>query len=238
MLYAGLQREVQVLDTLPLSMVLTGGVHGPTLAPVELLALNAVLVTISFFLLCKPTQSAKREILVLSSITLAAAASRILLEPLPNVQPLTVMCLVMGATLGARRGMAFAVIATLLSNLVLSNGWWTLFQASGWALIALAGSKLAVVSENKIQMKRLVLVSAISSLLFGWWVSLSIWTPGMGAFEFAIYLLNGLPFDAMHVLASIVSAVWIAPWLCDLIHEEVVLFDTPSPIGEVDVSNR
>ena len=60
----------------------------------------------------------------------------------------------------------------------------------------------------------------------------------MGGFEFAIYLLNGLPFDAMHVLASIVSAVWIAPWLCDLIHEEVVLFDTPSPVGEVDVSNR
>ncbi|MAY12870.1 MAG: hypothetical protein CMB21_03585 [Euryarchaeota archaeon] len=219
-------------------MVLTGGVHGPTLSPIESLAINTLLIGAAFFLLLKPNLESRRSVLMLSSITLAAAASRVALEPFPNVQPLTVMCLVVGGTLGARRGMAFAVIATLLSNLVLSNGWWTLFQASGWALIALAGSKLAVVSENKIQMKRLVLVSAISSLLFGWWVSLSIWTPGMGAFEFAIYLLNGLPFDAMHVLASIVSAVWIAPWLCDLIHEEVVLFDTPSPVGEVDVSNR
>tara|TARA_B100000530_G_C15920631_1_gene473013 strand:+ start:1321 stop:1980 length:660 start_codon:yes stop_codon:yes gene_type:complete len=219
-------------------MVLTGGVHGPTLSPIESLAINTLLIGAAFFLLLKPNLESRRSVLMLSSITLAAAASRVALEPFPNVQPLTVMCLVVGGTLGARRGMAFAVIATLLSNLVLSNGWWTLFQASGWALIALAGSKLAVVSENKIQMKRLVLVSAISSLLFGWWVSLSIWTPGMGAFEFAIYLLNGLPFDAMHVLASIVSAIWIAPWLCDLIHEEVVLFDTPSPVGEVDVSNR
>jgi hypothetical protein len=219
-------------------MVLTGGVHGPTLSPIESLAINTLLIGAAFFLLLKPNLESRRSVLMLSSITLAAAASRVALEPFPNVQPLTVMCLVVGGTLGARRGMAFAVIATLLSNLVLSNGWWTLFQASGWALIALAGSKLAVVSENKIQMKRLVLVSAISSLLFGWWVSLSIWTPGMGGFEFAIYLLNGLPFDAMHVLASIVSAVWIAPWLCDLIHEEVVLFDTPSPVGEVDVSNR
>ncbi|CAI8173977.1 MAG: Uncharacterised protein [Methanobacteriota archaeon] len=219
-------------------MVLTGGVHGPTLSPIESLAINTLLIGAAFFLLLKPNLESRRSVLMLSSITLAAAASRVALEPFPNVQPLTVMCLVVGGTLGARRGMAFAVIATLLSNLVLSNGWWTLFQASGWALIALAGSKLAVVSENKIQMKRLVLVSAISSLLFGWWVSLSIWTPGMGGFEFAIYLLNGLPFDAMHVLASIVSAIWIAPWLCDLIHEEVVLFDTPSPVGEVDVSNR
>ena len=219
-------------------MVLTGGVHGPALGPIESLAINAILIGAALFLLLKPSLESRRSVLMLSSITLAAAASRVALEPFPNVQPLTVMCLVVGGALGARRGMAFAVIATLLSNLVLSNGWWTLFQASGWALIALAGSKLAVVSENKIQMKRLVLVSVISSLMFGWWVSLSIWTPGMGAFEFAIYLLNGLPFDAMHVLASIVSAVWIAPWLCDLIHEEVVLFDTPSPIGEVDVSNR
>lgn len=219
-------------------MVLTGGVHGPALGPIESLAINTILIGAAFFLLLKPSLESRRSVLMLSSITLAAAASRVALEPFPNVQPLTVMCLVVGGALGARRGMAFAVIATLLSNLVLSNGWWTLFQASGWALIALAGSKLAVVSENKIQMKRLVLVSVISSLMFGWWVSLSIWTPGMGAFEFAIYLLNGLPFDAMHVLASIVSAVWIAPWLCDLIHEEVVLFDTPSPIGEVDVSNR
>ena len=72
--------------------VLTDGVHGPTLAPVELLAVNVLLISIAFFLLCRPTHSAKREILVLTSITAAAAASRILLEPFPNVQPLTMMC--------------------------------------------------------------------------------------------------------------------------------------------------
>ena len=82
-------------------MVMTDGVHGPVLGPVEMLVINVVLITISFFLLCRPTHSAKREILVLTSITAAAAASRILLEPFPNVQPLTVMCLVMGASLGA-----------------------------------------------------------------------------------------------------------------------------------------
>ena len=73
-------------------MVMTDGVHGTTLGPVEMLVLNVVLISFSFFLLCRPTQSAKREILVLTSITTAAAASRILLEPFPNVQPLTVMC--------------------------------------------------------------------------------------------------------------------------------------------------
>tara|TARA_B100000767_G_scaffold94010_1_gene90408 strand:- start:713 stop:1372 length:660 start_codon:yes stop_codon:yes gene_type:complete len=216
-------------------MVLTDGVHGPALAPVELLAINMLLITISFFLLCRPTHSAKREILVLTSITAAAAASRVLLEPFPNVQPLTMMCLVMGATLGARRGMAFAVIATMVSNLVLSHGWWTLFQASGWAAIAFAGSRLGLVVANVVEMKRLAITAVIVSVLFDWWVSLSIFTSGMTISEFGIYILNGLPFDALHAVASLVSAVWIAPWLANLIFEETLQIEEPQVIGEADV---
>ena len=216
-------------------MVLTDGVHGPTLAPVELLAVNVLLISIAFFLLCRPTHSAKREILVLTSITAAAAASRILLEPFPNVQPLTMMCLVMGATLGARRGMAFAVIATMVSNLGLSHGLWTLYQATGWAAIAFAGSRLGLVVENVVSMKRLAITAVIASVLFDWWVSLSIITSSTTFTDFGIYLLNGLPFDALHAVASLVSAVWIAPWLANLIFEETVQIEEPHVSGEADV---
>ena len=216
-------------------MVLTDGVHGPVLAPVESLVINTVLITISFLLLCRPTHSAKREILVLTSITLAAAASRVLLEPFPNVQPLTVMCLVMGATLGARRGMAFAVMATMISNLILSHGWWTLFQASGWAAVAFAGSRLGLVIDNVVQMKRLAITAVVASVLFDWWVSLSIFTSGMTISEFGIYLLNGLPFDALHAVGSLVTVVWVAPWLANLVFEETTQIEQPQVSGEADV---
>lgn len=214
---------------------MTDGVHGPVLGPVEMLVINVVLITISFFLLCRPTHSAKREILVLTSITAAAAASRVLLEPFPNVQPLTVMCLVMGASLGARRGMAFAVMATMISNLILSHGWWTLFQATGWAAVAFAGSRLNLVLQNEVAMKRLIISAVFASVLFDWWVSLSIYTAGMSLGEFGIYLLNGLPFDALHAIASIASAVWIAPWLANLLHEETADLSEPIASGESDV---
>ena len=214
---------------------MTDGVHGPVLGPVEMLVINVVLITISFFLLCRPTHSAKREILVLTSITAAAAASRVLLEPFPNVQPLTVMCLVMGASLGARRGMAFAVMATMISNLILSHGWWTLFQATGWAAVAFAGSKLNLILQNEVAMKRLIISAVFASVLFDWWVSLSIYTAGMAIGEFGIYLLNGLPFDALHAIASIATAVWIAPWLANLLHEETADLSEPIASGESDV---
>tara|TARA_B100000424_G_scaffold159365_1_gene121972 strand:- start:13180 stop:13731 length:552 start_codon:yes stop_codon:yes gene_type:complete len=179
--------------------------------------------------------SKKKDILVLVSITLAAAASRILLEPFPNVQPVTLMCLIVGASLGARRGMAFAIITTLLSNIVLSHGWWTLFQATGWAAVAFAGSKLSLIVNNKLAMRRLVIASIVTSVLFDWWVSLSIYTTGMTLQEFGIYILNGLPFDVVHALASVVSAFWIAPWLANLISEDRAISESKHIVGEADV---
>ena len=217
-------------------MVMTDGVHGTALGPVEMLVLNVVLVSFSFFLLCRPTQSAKREILVLTSITLAAAASRILLEPFPNVQPLTLMCLVMGASLGARRGMAFAVMATMLSNIVLSHGLWTFYQATGWAAIAFAGSKLSLVHGSQVEMKKMIFTVAIVSVLFDWWVSLSALSSLATISDFGIYILNGLPFDAIHAIASIASAVWIAPYLANLLSVETSTSEEPLSIGEVDVN--
>ncbi len=216
-------------------MVLTDGVHGPVLGPVETLVLNVTLIGVAFALLCKPTSSPRREILVLTSITAAAAASRVLLEPFPNVQPVTMMCLVMGAVLGARRGMAFALMATMLSNLILSHGWWTLFQASGWAAVAFAGSRLGLIVEKKVQMKRMLVSAVIASLLFDWWVSLSILESGMALSTFGLYLLNGLPFDLLHMAASFTFAIWCAPYLSNLLHEEVVLEDVPLAVGETDV---
>ena len=59
-------------------MVLTDGVHGPTLAPYEMLFVNAGLLAVCFYLLCRPTKSAGREILVLATIGVAGAASRVL----------------------------------------------------------------------------------------------------------------------------------------------------------------
>tara|TARA_B100000941_G_scaffold85806_2_gene59170 strand:+ start:2844 stop:3503 length:660 start_codon:yes stop_codon:yes gene_type:complete len=215
-------------------MVLTSGTHGPSLAPFEFLTLNVILIATCFVLLCQPKKSTKKDVLILVSITLAAAASRILLEPFPNVQPVTLMCLVVGACLGARRGMAFAIITTLLSNVVLSHGWWTLFQASGWAAVAFAGSRLNLIIDSKLEMRRIVVTSILASVLFDWWVSLSIYTSGMSLQDFGIYILNGLPFDVVHALASVVSAFWIGPWLANLITEDQLLSESQHFIGEAD----
>ena len=84
-------------------------------------------------------------------------------------------------------------------------------------------------------MKQLIVASIIASFLFDWWVSLSIITSGTTITDFGIYLLNGLPFDLLHALASVVTAVWIAPYLTNLLFEETISLENPQISGESDV---
>ena len=72
-----------------------------------------------------------RGIAISAAFISALVVSRVMLEPLPNIQPVTVALLLIGATLGARRGIGIAILVTILSNAFLGTGIWTLFQAAG-----------------------------------------------------------------------------------------------------------
>lgn len=215
-------------------MVLASGTHGPLLESGWLLAIQVVLITTAFLLLTKPSQNPRREVLLLSSIVLFTAALRVAMEPLPNVQPVTMACLVAGARLGLRRGVAFAIMVTLLSNMVISDGWWTLFQASGWAMVAAAGAKF-LNSEGVLNMRNLLYLSVATSLLFDWWVSLSIIDSSTTFSDFMLYLANGFIFDLLHIFATMTFAIWLAPALSDLISEDATLTESALAVGETDV---
>ncbi len=215
-------------------MVLASGTHGPVLESGWMLAIHVVLIIAAFLLLTKPSHNPRREVLLLSSIVLFTAALRVAMEPLPNVQPVTMACLVAGARLGLRRGIAFAIVVTLLSNMVISDGWWTLFQASGWAMVAAAGAKF-LNSEGVLNIKNLLYLSVVTSLLFDWWVSLSIIDSGTTFTDFMFYLANGLTFDLLHIFATMAFALWLAPALSDLISVDTSLTESPLAAGETDV---
>ena len=130
--------------------------------------------------------------------------------------------------------MAFAVMATMLSNVVLSHGLWTFYQATGWAAIAFVGSKLSLVHGSQVEMKTdYYICNCICTLrLVGFTFALSSLAT---ISDFGIYLLNGLPFDAIHAIASIASAVCIAPYLANLLHVETASMEEPISLGEADV---
>jgi len=148
---------------------------------------------------------------VLLSLVAATAAARVAMADLPNVQPVSVMVLLAGATMGARRGVAFAVLVTILSNTVLGDGPWTLLQAVGWSLMAVAGSKLDLLEDGVLRLGRATSLACVLALPFGALTTLSVLGPNVGLDALPALLWSGLPFDAAHALGNVVVMLWAGP---------------------------
>ena len=189
------------------------GVHGPELSPLGSAFLDIVLVGIAFIFLIAPPRTNRMTVAMLATMVLSMTALRVLMQPLPNVQPVTVAALLVGAHLGAKRGVAFAILVTLLSNLLIGHGWWTLFQAIGWSTIAVLGARATLFENGELNLPRLCVFAAVSAPVFGLISTLSLITSELTFTQFLVLLGQGMPFDAIHALGNVAFAVWMGPVL-------------------------
>ena len=209
------------------------GAHGPVLTPLASALLDITLVSVAFAFFVGGSRTNRMTMGMLATMVVAMAALRVLMQPLPNVQPVTVAALLVGAHLGARRGVAFAILATLLSNLLISHGWWTLFQAAGWALVAVIGARANLIQNGQLQLQRLALVSVLSAMVFGFVSTLSLITSAMTPSAFIVLLGQGLPFDVVHALGNLVFVVWMAPSLHHFLSGLAASENESLAVGEV-----
>lgn len=192
------------------------GVHGPVLGPVAGLVIDIVLLGLAFWMLASPDMKKISNILTFVTLIFGISLARILMSPLPNIQPVTVACLIIGAQLGARRGVAFAVLVTMISNFILGDGIWTIYQATGWSIVAIIGAQSKLIIDNKLRLGKLCFLGIISAFLFDFIVSLSIiGTVNTG--EFIDYLINGIPYDVVHALGNVTMAAWFGIWFSSVI---------------------
>ena len=196
------------------------GTHGPEVSPAMGLALDVLLLGAAFWLLAGPNRRTVHDIVLMGALVVSVSLLRVVMQPLPNIQPVTVACLLVGAQLGARRGAAFAVMVTMLSNFFMGDGWWTIFQAVGWATVAVFGSRISLVVDGVYNATRTCLAAIASAFMFGIIASLSILDGSMTGVDFLIYLANGWPFDALHALGNLTYAIWFGAWFSSLLREQ------------------
>ena len=188
--------------------------HNVALTPIQSLFLNIAILSIIVISLIRSERSLSDQSQwgMLFLLAVFGVSGRILLDPIPNVQPVTVLVLLAGAYFGAPRAIALAATIALASNvLLLGHGPWTLFQAIGWGGVALLGAISAnrIVVEGNVRIGLLAVIAAISGLAFNWFVSLSILLE-VGPSMLIPYLLNGLVFDLYHVAGNVMFVAWMA----------------------------
>ena len=199
------------------------GTHGPVFSATTSLVLDVILLVAAFWLLATPSKKSLGDSLLLVTLVLAVSATRVLMQPLPNIQLVTVATLIVGAQLGARRGAAFAILVAMISNAIIGNGWWTIFQAIGWASVAVMGSKLSLIVNGELQRSRLFIAAIASAFVFDIIVSLSIIDSSFTILTFLTYLAHGIPYDLLHALGNLTFAVWFGSWFADIVAEDIAV---------------
>jgi energy-coupling factor transport system substrate-specific component len=153
-----------------------------------------------------------RELAVIATLAAAAAAGRVLFAAVPGVQPVTVIAIIAGASLGARAGVATGALAAFVSNLFLGQGIWTPQQMLGWGVCGAAGALLAPALRN-----RWALAAVAAVLGFAFSVSMDVWLwYGFSPHTFpalAAVVGRGLWFDVSHAAGNVMIALAAGPEL-------------------------
>lgn len=147
----------------------------------------------------------------------ATAAGRVLFAAIPSVKPVTTMCLVVGAALGARAGMAVGALAALISNAFLGQGPWTPAQMLLWGLVGASGALFRPATRTRVG---LAIVAGSWGFLFGWAMNLwflATFGPDVGWAAFLVACAASAWFDVAHAVGNVVFALLIGPALYRLL---------------------
>ncbi len=176
--------------------------------------------------------AAAKELALVATLGAVGAAGRVIFHPLPGVQPVTIICLVTGASLGPRAGLAVGPIAGLLSNSFLGQGPWTPPQMALWGLAGLSGALLRPLCTRAVG---LAVVGFAWGFLFGW--AMNVWFlasfgPDLSWASFALVTGRSVPFDLAHATGNAVLALTIGPALLRLLRRYALRIRTEIVIDD------
>jgi energy-coupling factor transport system substrate-specific component len=175
---------------------------------VLLIAIGCVLLAVSAV---ETGANRSRELALVAALAAAAAGGRVLFAFIPNVQPVTIIVAVTGATLGARAGIATGGAAALASNAFLGQGPWTPWQMIGWALVGATAAPAGRLLRNRYA---LAAFGIVWGFLFDWLMDVWAWSalgPSAGLHSFLTLASTGIPFDIAHAGGNAVIALVAGP---------------------------
>ena len=213
--------------------------HAVAIGPHGMLAINIAMLSLIGWALWRAEQkmSSGSDLILLTLLGAFAVSGRVLLDPIPNVQPVTVIVLLAGIHFGAPRAVALAAAVALCSNVLLGHGLWSLYQAVGWSAVGVAGAALSnrLYVDGRMAIRALAALAAVSAFAFDWIVSLSA-LHSLSSEVFLVYLMAGIPYDLLHAAGNVAFVAWLANPLSEIMTRHVA---PPAPMAVRDpVSSR
>ncbi len=205
--------EVPALVAVPLTLLVCAYFNVGQSALLTLVV--ALLALLLFFTEWEVDCPPLRQLMPTVVLAAAAAAGRIAFSALPNVKPVTAICVIAGALFGRRSGFMVGALVALVSNFFFGQGMWTPWQMYAWGL---AGYVAGCIGHECFDAHPWLVLAygAVASLGYGFvlnsWFIVGYVHPITLPKALAAYSA-GLAVDAVHAVATVLFlALLYAPW--------------------------
>ena len=141
------------------------------------------------------------RIALIGVMTAINVTSRVWLQFLPNIKPVTSIIILSTLAFGLQFGLELSATTVLVSGVLLGFGAYIPFQLLGWCVIVL----LTHLLDKLLPFGKLILFTAWAFLcgyIYGFFVSLDKLFASPAYFW--AYYLNGFPFDTLHAVGNLV----------------------------------
>ena len=134
-----------------------------------------------------------QEISLIGILAAVNIASRIALQALPNIKPVTSIIIISVLLFGLAFGIKLTLVTTLVSNMYLGMGLWTFFQILAWIVICLLTQCMGDFYRRRNK-KPSLLVMAVFSLVMGYVFGLIV--------SLEQFVIGGLPLFIVYYSAG------------------------------------
>ena len=141
-------------------------------------------------------------IIIYSAFT---AVARIPFVSLPSVQPCSYLIFSAGFVFGPLIGFIIGANTALISNFMLGQGPWTLYQIIGWGLIGIIGGLLNYTKEKRPNKWINVIIGFSLGFIYGWLLNLWFWLIFIRPLTFESWILSNISsfyFDLSHAISN------------------------------------
>ncbi|MFQ9933436.1 MAG: ECF transporter S component [Lachnospiraceae bacterium] len=96
-----------------------------------------LIINICFFAVFELKKPCIRDFIPIAVICAAASLGRLIFSFIPQVQPVTSLVIITGSAYGSLYGYITGALCALISNMMLGQGPWTIFQMTAWGMVGL-----------------------------------------------------------------------------------------------------
>lgn len=159
-----------------------------------------------------------RELVLIALISALNIGSRVALQFLPNIKPVTSIIIMCTLVFGCRFGCMVSIVTVLVSGLFLGFGTYIPFQILAWVIIVFLSWFLQKCKAD-LNVYLMALYCGICGYIYGFFVSLDKFFIA-GPYGFLTYYLAGLSFDTLHCIGNVVFWIICYPVLMPIFIKE------------------